>query len=117
MVRQFRPDDCCDSALCTFSLCTIPDPDAALAEIRRVLRSGGRFHFLEHGLAPDSGIAVWQRRIEPVQRRLADGCHLTLDPVSRVEHAGSAMDDVTRQYGKGPKPWSWFTRGIAISLD
>lgn len=108
-------DDSCDSALCTFSLCTIPDPDAALAEIRRVLRSGGRFHFLEHGLAPDTDVAVWQRRIEPLQRRLAGGCHLTRDPVSLVERAGFAIGDVTQQYGKGPKPWSWFTRGVAIN--
>src|SRR5664280_814437 len=53
------PDASCDDALCTFALCTIPDVDAALAEVRRVLRPGGRFHFLEHGLAPDPGVAAW----------------------------------------------------------
>jgi SAM-dependent methyltransferase len=53
------PDDSCDDALCTFALCTIPDVDAALSEVRRVLRPGGRFHFLEHGLAPDAGVAGW----------------------------------------------------------
>ena len=111
------PDDSCDDALCTFSLCTIPDVDAALAEVRRVLRPGGRFHFLEHGLAPDPGVAAWQRRIEPFQRRLADGCHLTRDPVSLVRGAGFVLDDVSQQYGAGPKPWSWFTRGVAVCPD
>ncbi len=111
------PDDSCDSALCTFSLCTIPNPDAALAEIRRVLRPGGQFHFLEHGLSPDPDVVIWQRRIEPLQRRLADGCHLTRNTVSLVGAAGFAIDDLTQQYGKGPKPWSWFTRGVAINRD
>ena len=70
-------DDSCDSALSTFTLCTIPDAPQALAELRRVMRPGARVHFLEHGLAPDPGIAAWQRRLEPWQRRIADGCHLT----------------------------------------
>ncbi len=111
------PDDFCDDALCTFALCTIPDVDAALSEVRRVLRPGGRFFFLEHGLAPDPGVAAWQRRIEPLQRRLADGCHLTRDPIALVRGAGFAFDDVAQQYGAGPKPWSWFTRGVAICPD
>jgi ubiquinone/menaquinone biosynthesis C-methylase UbiE len=109
------PDDSCDNALCTFALCTIPDPDAALAEVRRVLRPGGRFHFLEHGLAPDPGVETWQRRFEPLQRRLADGCHLTRNPVSLVQSAGFVIEDVAQQYGIGPKPWSWFTRGVAVN--
>lgn len=75
-------DASCDGALSTFTLCTIPDVEAALAEVRRVLRPGGRFHFLEHGLSPDSSIATWQRRMEPLQKRLADGCHLTATPPS-----------------------------------
>jgi len=111
------PDDYCDYALCTFSLCTIPDPDAALAEVRRVVRPGGGLHFLEHGLAPDPGVAAWQRRLEPLQRRLADGCHLTRDPASLVQRAGFVIDEMTQRYGKGPKPWSWFTRGVAVNLD
>ncbi len=73
-------DGTCDGALSTFTLCTIPGVEAALAEVLRVLRPGGRFHFLEHGLSPDSSVATWQRRFEPLQKRLADGCHLTRDP-------------------------------------
>ena len=106
-------DDSCDGALSTFTLCTIPDVRAALAELRRVVRPGGRLHFLEHGLAPDAGVAKWQRRIEPAQRRLADGCHLTRDPAELVLAAGFELEQVSSRYARGPKPWSWFTEGVA----
>lgn len=108
-------DQSCDGALSTFTLCTIPDPAAALAELRRVLRPGGRFHFLEHGLAPDVGVATWQRRIEPVQRRLADGCHLTRDPVALVADAGFTVERHESRYAAGPKPWTWMTEGFAVA--
>ena len=108
------PDDCCDGALCSFTLCTIPDVDAALAEVRRVLRPGGRFRFLEHGLSPDAEVATWQHRLDPWQCRLAGGCHLTRDPVALVRAAGFDLADVTQRYGVGPRPWSWFTRGVAV---
>lgn len=107
-------DACCDGALSTFTLCTIPDVEAALAELLRVLKPGGRFHFLEHGLAPDDGVATWQRRIEPIQKRLADGCHLTRRPDALVEAAGFVVERVESRYGGGPKPWTWFTEGFAV---
>lgn len=107
-------DDSCDGALCTFTLCTIPDVERALAELVRVVRPGGRFHFLEHGAAPDPSIQRWQHRIEPVQKRLADGCHLTRDPLALVEAAGFRIEDAEQRYVKGPKPWSYFTRAHAI---
>jgi ubiquinone/menaquinone biosynthesis C-methylase UbiE len=106
-------DKSCDSALCTFTLCTIPDVRQALGEVRRVLKPGARFHFLEHGLSPDPRVAAWQRRIEPVQMRLAGGCHLTREPAELVTEAGFTLDRVTRQYVKGPKPWSWLSAGVA----
>lgn len=68
--------------------CTVPDPEQLLAEVRRVLRTGGTVHFLEHGLSPDPGVAKWQRRLEAFQRRLADSCHLTRDATTLVEDAG-----------------------------
>jgi ubiquinone/menaquinone biosynthesis C-methylase UbiE len=108
-------DDSCDGALSTFTLCTIPDVGVALAELRRVVRPGGRFHFLEHGLSPDARVAAWQRRIEPAQKRLADGCHLTRDTAELVRHAGFELEQVASRYAKGPKPWSWFTEGVAIN--
>ena len=106
-------DDSCDAALSTFTLCTVPDAGAALAELRRVLRPGGRLHFLEHGLAPDPGVAKWQRRFEPIQKRVADGCHLTRDPVALVESAGFEVVRHDARFAKGPKPWCWMTTAVA----
>lgn len=108
-------DDSCDAALSTFTLCTIADVGAALDELRRVLRPGGHLHFLEHGLAPDPGVARWQRRLEPLQKRLADGCHLTRDPVALVEAAGFEMVRHDARFAKGPKPWTWMTTAVARS--
>lgn len=109
------PDDSCDGALSTFTLCTIPGVADALAEIRRVLRPGGHFHFLEHGLSPDPGVEAWQHRLEPMQRRLAGGCHLTRVPAELVENAGFEIIRSESRYGRGPRPWSWFTEGVAIN--
>ncbi|MEZ5094902.1 MAG: class I SAM-dependent methyltransferase [Nocardioides sp.] len=69
--RLAADDASYDAVLTTFTLCTIPDVRAALAEVRRVLQPGGRVHFLEHGLSPDHGVARWQRRLEPLERRFA----------------------------------------------
>ncbi len=106
-------DGSCDSALSTFTLCTIPDAGKALDEVRRILRPGGRLHFLEHGLAPDPAVVVWQRRLEPWQKRLAGGCHLTRDPVALVREAGFEIEQLTQRYARGPRPWSFFTAGVA----
>ncbi len=106
-------DDTCDSALSTFSLCTIPDARQALLELRRVLRPGARFHFLEHGLATDAAVAAWQRRIEPWQLRLSGGCHLTRDPLELVSEAGFVIDHVEQRFAQGLKSWSWLSVGTA----
>ncbi len=100
-----------DSALVTFSLCSIPDPGRALTEVRRLLKPGGRLFFIEHGSAPDAGVRRWQRRLEPVQRRIAGGCHLTRDPVALVEGAGFTMTDADGFYlGPGPsKPFGYLS--------
>ncbi len=106
-------DATCDCALSTFTLCTVPDPARALGELRRVLRPSGTVHFLEHGLSPEPGVARWQVRLEPWQRRLADGCHLTRDAVVLLEEAGFVMRHAEQRYARGPKPWSYMTLGVA----
>lgn len=80
--------DSFDSVVCTFTLCSVHSPEQALAEARRVLRPGGRLFYCEHGLAPEADVARWQRRIEPVWKRLAGGCRLTRPIESLLEGAG-----------------------------
>jgi len=108
-------DGSCDAALTTFTLCTIPDALTALAQLRRVLVPGGRLHFLEHGLAPDPSVARWQRRLEPIQRRVADGCHLTRQPDALIEAAGFTLEHVEQSYARGPRPWNYLTVGTAVN--
>ena len=108
-------DASCDAALSTFTLCTVADPDQALAELRRVVRPGGLLHALEHGLAPDAAVATWQRRLDPLQQRLADGCHLTRDVPSLVAAAGFEVQRVEQRYAQGPKPWSWMSLVVAAN--
>ena len=91
-------DDSVDSAVVTFVLCTIPDWQAALKELRRVLKPEGKLLFSEHGLAPDARVATWQQRIEPVWKRLAGGCHLTRDTQQMLETGGFALESYETMY-------------------
>lgn len=114
--RLAAGDAAYDAVLCTFSLCTIPDADQALGEVLRVLRPGGSFHFLEHGGSPDDGVRRWQRRLEPLQRRVAGGCHLTRDVTGLVASAGLHVEELQEGYLPGPalaRPWGWTVLGRA----
>jgi ubiquinone/menaquinone biosynthesis C-methylase UbiE len=110
------PDASADSALSTWTLCTIPDPAAALAEVRRVLRPGGALHFVEHGLAPDEPVRRWQHRLEPVQKRVFGGCHLTRPVVAMLTDAGFTVVQAAEFYERGaPKSFGAQTLGVAVS--
>jgi ubiquinone/menaquinone biosynthesis C-methylase UbiE len=107
------PDDCADAAVTTFTLCTIPDVLGALRELGRVLRPGGRLHFLEHGLSPDRSVAAWQHRLTPLQRRSCGGCHFDR-PIGRlITDAGFRIVTLENSYLPGPKTPSYLYEGVA----
>lgn len=97
-----------DTVLVTYSLCTIPDPVAALEGARRALKPGGQLLFCEHGVAPDESVRRWQRRIEPVWKPIAGGCHLTRDIPAIVQSAGFAIDGLETMYLPRSPRWAGF---------
>lgn len=110
------PDDSFDSALSTWTLCTIPDAVRALQEVRRVLRPAGALHFVEHGLAPDTGVQAWQRRLEPLQKRVAGGCHLTRDIPALIRAGGFEITELDTFYEEGaPRFLGADSLGVAVA--
>lgn len=113
-------DESVDAALSTFTLCTIPDVTRALSEVRRVLRPGGTFHFLEHGLSPDPGVARKQHRFNGIQQRLAGGCHLDRPIDALVREAGLEVTDLQNDHMPGPqfmRPWGYLYEGVATKAE
>ncbi len=112
------PDASVDAAVSTWTLCTIPDAGRALREVRRVLRPGGIFRFLEHGRSDEPRVARWQDRLTPLQKRLAGGCHINR-PIGRLlEGAGFAREEMETFYARRPKSVFFFYQGTARkSLD
>jgi ubiquinone/menaquinone biosynthesis C-methylase UbiE len=109
------PSQTFDAVLSTWTLCTIPDLGAALEELRRVVKPGGFLHFVEHGHAPDESVARWQRRIEPINKKLAGGCHLTRRIPECIEEAGFRIEHLDSYYFEDePRPFGYTFEGRAI---
>src|SRR5947209_17352544 len=102
-----------DTLVMTWTLCSIPDPSAALLEMRRVLKPGGRLLFVEHGLSPEPRIVRWQHRLTPFWKRIGGGCHLDRKMDDLIRAAGFRFEALETGYMKGPKPWTFMYRGRA----
>lgn len=106
-------DDSIDQVLTTWTLCSIPDVEQALAEITRVLRPGGTLHFAEHGRSPDPRVAGWQDRLTPIQRRLVGGCHLNRPIDELIRGAGLELVELNNFYMHGSKILNYTFQGAA----
>lgn len=108
-------DNTFDCVVSTFTLCSIENVDQALREVYRVLKPCGRFLFLEHGLCPERGVQQWQRRLNWLEMRLADGCRLDRD--MRVLIAAQPFSSVEVENGylpRTPRTHGYFYRGMAV---
>lgn len=114
------PDASVDAVVSAWTLCTIPDLQSALAEVRRVLRPGGGLHFVEHSLAPSDRVSRVQRRMQPRWGRLAGGCHLDRDIPAELVSAGMVVPNLRSRYASGfplARPFGWFVTGTAVPQD
>ena len=102
-----------DTVVMTWTLCTIPDPHRALAELRRVLKPGGALLFVEHGRAPELAVARWQDRLDPLWRRIAGGCHLNREIDTLIAGSGFRVDALVNARLPGPRTHTFLYEGRA----
>ena len=102
-----------DTVVTTWTMCSIPDVQRALGEMRRVLKPEGRLLFVEHGRSPDPGVRRWQDRLTPVWRRVGGGCHLNRPIGELIEAAGFRIERIETGYMRGPKPMTFMYEGSA----
>jgi ubiquinone/menaquinone biosynthesis C-methylase UbiE len=108
------PDASFDAVVSTFTLCTVRDPAAALAQMRRVLKPGGKLFLVEHGRADDPKVQRWQDRLNGLQKILVGGCHLNRDIEAMVRDAGVAFEEIAKHYlADAPKIVGFLTRAVA----
>ena len=106
-------DNSFDTVVCTYTMCSVDDPEKVLSEMRRILKPGGKLLYLEHGRAPDPGPAKWQRRIEPVWKPIMGNCHLTREIGAAVKRGGFNVEPVGSKYlPKMPKWAGWMEWGV-----
>jgi ubiquinone/menaquinone biosynthesis C-methylase UbiE len=106
-------DSTIDTIVMAWSLCSIPNPAAALQQMRRVLRPHGRMIFIEHGRSPDPNIMHWQDRITPIWKRIGGGCHLNRKIDELIKAAGFHITDQNHFYLPGPRPMTYTYQGVA----
>ena len=105
-----------DAIVMTWTLCSIPNPIAALTEMRRVLKPGGRLLFVEHGMSPEIRVARWQHRLTPYWKRISGGCHLDRKTDDLIRAASFQIDAIEMAYMQGPKPWTFMYQGSAKNV-
>lgn len=104
-----------DTVMTTWTLCSVPDVEMALAETRRVLKPGGRLVFIEHGRSPDASVRRWQDRLTPVWARVAGGCHLNRPIDALLQAAGFRPITLDRGYSAGPRAMTYLYKGVAVA--
>jgi len=107
------PDSSIDTAVLTWTLCSIPDAPRALQQVNRVLKMSGRLIFVEHGHSPDLGVAVWQERLTPFWKRIGGGCHLNRKIDELISAAGFRIAELKKCYLPGPRPMTYTYQGFA----
>ena len=105
-----------DTVVITWTLCSIPNAPKALQQVKRVLKASGRVIFLEHGRAPDPGIAVWQDRITPLWKHIGGGCHLNRKIDDLIMAAGFRIAELKTCYLTGPRPMTYTYQGVADTI-
>jgi len=107
------PGSSFDTVISTWTLCSIAEVGKALAEIYRVLKPDGQFLFAEHGLSPEPRVQKWQHRLTPLQKIIADGCHLNRNIEALLLNAGFKINTLRKEYAGSPKVAAYFYIGIA----
>src|SRR5207237_9697749 len=102
-----------DTAVVTWTLCSIPDPLHALQQAKRVLKPNGRLVFVEHGRSSDSGVVVWQDRITPLWKRIGGGCHLNRKIDQLIASSGFRIERLEKGYMQGPRLLTFMYEGRA----
>jgi ubiquinone/menaquinone biosynthesis C-methylase UbiE len=109
-------DSSIDTIVMTWSLCSIPNPAAALHQMKRVLKSDGRLIFVEHGRSPDDGVTAWQDRITPIWKRIGGGCHLNRKIDDLIRTTGFQIVEQKNFYLRGPRPMTYTYQGVASAF-
>ncbi len=107
------PSASVDTVVVTWTICSIPNVEQALQQMKRVLKPSGRLIFLEHGRSPDPSVVAWQDRLTPIWKRFTGGCHLNRKMDELITAAGFQITELKTCYLPGPRPMSYIYQGFA----